>query len=399
MTPDALRAELFAAYPAIGRAFATKYLSLLRKLPLVVCPSFLREIQRLDTSFPAEGEALRLRCEFLLSLSTEEFSKRTETLLSLHVSQKLETMDWVAAPAQFIFDLTSFLWSSGQIDVFRSASLSLFAPGLSIDKDVSRLTVVLAGAGVSKPHGDLFRKLRARGLLLTGLDAATMPNQIEEVFNEHAGQAEKAYANWYIDGTNPLGMVLAPSTISVSYPQLEPLRLATLSHMDSFIRSKQGGAEDLRTSLNGITPHDIDAENVTPDPVLQRFYTELFTEGSGTQVFSTSFVQWTGRELARRARPVTLLLRYGPRQRQRSFDDLIRRAGEDTLDPDGALRDAEMGAYYNFLEMERITARGKGIFVLWIEGTTTAILVAPGAPVGARSDSPMGLRAALKNFS
>jgi hypothetical protein len=399
MTPKDLRPELFANYPLAGRAFAVEYLLLLRRLPFAVCPLFLREIQRLDTSFPAEAESLRLRCEFLQALSPAEFTDRTDTLRKLRLSPDLESIDWVATPSRFISALTAYLWSSGQIDVFRAASISLLASAPTVDKDASRMTIILAGAGVSQPHGELFRKLRKHGLLLTGLDAATMPKQIEEIFNNHAAAAKKPYANWYIDGGSPLRFTFPPSTITTSYPQLEPLRLSTLSYVDAFIQARQGGAEEMRSSLSGITPADIRAEKVTSDPVLQRFYTELFTESSGPQIFSTSFVQWAGRELARRVRPLTVLLRYGPRQRQRSLDDLFRRADDDSLDPEGALRDAEMGAYYNFLEMDRITSPGRGTFVLWIEGTTTGILVAPGAPAGARTDMPISLKDALRNFS
>ena len=42
------------------------------------------------------------------------------------------------------------------------------------------------------------------------------------------------------------------------------------------------------------------------DQVMQRFDVSLLTEGSGTQIFSTSFAQWAAREALRRAQPLTL---------------------------------------------------------------------------------------------
>jgi hypothetical protein len=371
---------------------------LLRRLPLVVCPSFLREIQRFDTSFPAERISLRSRCDFLQSLPSAEFTERTNLLRHIHLSTEVEAIDWVKDPSSFISSLTAYLWSSGQIDTFRAASVSLFAHGPTIENDDSRLTIILAGAGVQKPGDNLFRKLRSRGLLLTGFDPTSMPGQIEEAFNDHSASTKEPYANWYIDGTIPFKLSLTPNTVKISYPQLEPIRLAILSYMDAFVQSKRGQAEDLRAGLSRITFRDIHADKVTNDPVLQRFYTDIFTEGSGTQIFSTTFVQWAARELARRAQPRTVLLRYGPRQRQKSLDDLIRQDGDKGIDAEGALRDAEMGAYYALLEMDRITARGKGIFFLWIEGTTAGILVARGAPAGVRSDTPINLKAAVRDF-
>ena len=41
------------------------------------------------------------------------------------------------------------------------------------------------------------------------------------------------------------------------------------------------------------------------DEVLERFKVSLLTEGSGTQIFSTSFAQWAAREALRRAQPLT----------------------------------------------------------------------------------------------
>ena len=41
--------------------------------------------------------------------------------------------------------------------------------------------------------------------------------------------------------------------------------------------------------------------------MLNRFQLSLLTEGSGTQVFSTTFVQWAAREALRRAQPLTLV--------------------------------------------------------------------------------------------
>ena len=64
------------------------------------------------------------------------------------------------------------------------------------------------------------------------------------------------------------------------------------------------------------------------DPgLLNRFGVSLLTEGSGTQIFSTTFVQWAAREVLRRAQPVTLLARFAPRQRERAMNELLGECG------------------------------------------------------------------------
>ncbi len=44
-----------------------------------------------------------------------------------------------------------------------------------------------------------------------------------------------------------------------------------------------------------LSPEDL-GMGKSGDPVLDRFQIKLLTEGSGTQIFSTTFAQWTARE-------------------------------------------------------------------------------------------------------
>jgi len=76
------------------------------------------------------------------------------------------------------------------------------------------------------------------------------------------------------------------------------------------------GPEFLRTLMARLRPADL-GFSAADDPVLDRFQVKLLTEGSGTQIFSTTFTQWAAREALRRAQPHTLLVRFAPRQRQK----------------------------------------------------------------------------------
>ncbi len=83
------------------------------------------------------------------------------------------------------------------------------------------------------------------------------------------------------------------------------------------------GPEELRTHLARMTPSDLGA--AAGNAVLDRFKLKILTEGSGTQIFATAFAQWTTREALRRAEPLTLLVRFAPRQRQRPMNELLSR--------------------------------------------------------------------------
>jgi hypothetical protein len=116
------------------------------------------------------------------------------------------------------------------------------------------------------------------------------------------------------------------------------------------------GPEALRTKLARMTPEDFGMKNTGGDAVLNRFQLSVLTEGSGTQIYSTTFVQWAARELLRRAQPLTLLARFAPRLREQSIKDLLAQERQrPLLDPQGSLRDADMGAYYTWLNQQRLS--------------------------------------------
>jgi len=400
MKPEQLRAEDFSRYPATGRDFAVESLDLLRRLPLAICPSFLQQIQALDTSFPAERASLRRQRDGLAALPAEKFSTLVAPLAHLSIPESLEKSDWVRAPSTFIPELTAWLWSSGQIDTFRSSVQKIFAAIPDPPAAAHRLTLVVLGRDADPGTTPRLQKLRTRGVMLTALDAQQLPDQIFQAFAHHAQATAEPYAHWYVDGGEPWTQNFAgvTGTVSVSYPALDALRRRILARMELMTQTGGAGAEAMRTRLAGTSAQDLDARAVTTDPVLARFYTELFTQSSGPQIFSTSFVQWTGRELARRAQPQTLLLRYAPRQRYQPFNELLRTADPASTDAEGSLRDAEMGAWYTWIEMNRISSPGKETFLAWIEGTSQAVLIGNNAARGTQCDTALRLKDALEAF-
>jgi hypothetical protein len=151
------------------------------------------------------------------------------------------------------------------------------------------------------------------------------------------------------------------------------------------------GPEELRTRLARLSPSDLGLDKAR-DQVLDRFQLKLLTEGSGTQIFSTTFAQWAAREALRRAQPLTLLTRFAPRQRQRSMNELLSgNDGNPELDFAGSLIDADMGAYYQWLNQQRLPEPERSSFLAWFEGHGQALVVSPSLPRGAESKSAMNL--------
>src|SRR5207342_3750439 len=110
---------------------------------------------------------------------------------------------------------------------------------------------------------------------------------------------------------------------------------ALLDYIQTEIKRPGMGPEELRTHLAKLTPADL---GLSGDPVLGRFQVKLLTEGSGTQIFSTTFAQWTAREALRRAQPLTLVVRFAPRQRQRPMNEMLSGSDKSAeVDPMGSL--------------------------------------------------------------
>jgi hypothetical protein len=93
-----------------------------------------------------------------------------------------------------------------------------------------------------------------------------------------------------------------------------------------------------------------------------------------------------------------MLLRYTPRQSHRDLNEMFAATETPSFDPQGSFRDAEMGAYYNWIEMHRITAPGKLTFVAWVEGRPLAVIVGAGSPAGTVCSTPMSIAQAVENF-
>ena len=160
----------------------------------------------------------------------------------------------------------------------------------------------------------LFRKLRPHGAYFSHVKAEDGLRLLLDSVAARAKAHPAPYGHWYIDGGDEADH--APALTCVSYRALEPVRAALLRKMQIELDRPGMGPEELRTLLARCVPPELGmnaGSNSKPrDEVLDRFQVKLLTEGSGTQIFSTSFAQWAAREALRRAQPLTLLVRLCP---------------------------------------------------------------------------------------
>lgn len=389
MQPSDLKPETFAKYPPEARGLVVAHLEALRELPLSFLPNLLREAIDYDFKFPAERAAIEKELTVISSLSPGERDEWFGGFAQIKLSPSLERVDWVNEPARFGEQESACLWSTHQQDAFTRAATAygarLLAAAPPSEPPVRRLGIAIIGQGVATYDRAVFRDLRAHGTYFGSLNPEKGLKILLAAVEARAEAHPLSYGHWYVDGGE--AEEHSSRITCVSYKALDGARGALLKKMQAEIRHPGMGPEELRTLLAEMKPSDLGMENAG-DPVLERFQVKVLTEGSGTQIFSTTFAQWAAREALRRAQPLTLLVRFAPRQRQRPMSELLSDSGaKPELDFIGSLVDADMGAYYQWINQQRLAGAANSVFIAWFEGHPQAVVVSPILPRGVESTS------------
>ena len=400
MLPRDLTAASFGSYPPQARRVAASQVALLRELPLSFVPLLLRELIAYDWKFPAERKELEQQFSYLEAQTVEARRLLMAGFAKLHISRELERSDWVDRPLRFSEDLSTELWATRQIDAFRVAATDymhrVHASAPQEPLPVPRLGLVALGQGAAQSNYRLFRKLRRYGVHYRNVQPAKGVRMMLDFVSARAKAHPVPYGHWYVDGGSAESVPAAGLTC-VSYSGLATVR-TTLEDKMRRAYSSGMGPEAFRSMLARLSPKDLGDH--TDDPIMSRFQVSLLTEGSGTQIFSTTFVEWAAREALRRAGPVTLLLRFVPRQRFRPMNELL--AEDDRvpeLDPQGSLVDADMGAYYTWLNQQRLEGAQQAAFLAWYEDHNEAVAVAPSLTPNTESNAPVDIDHLLTRLS
>ena len=401
MLPTQLTAENFSGYPPEAKRLVVRELPALRRLPLAFVPLLLRELIVYDWKFPAERRDLDRQFTWLHSLSPAEMTKAVAPFSRLTLSEALEKTDWVNQPAIFTEQLTAHLWATHQIDAFRAGAVDYVAAYSGTSPEgalpASRLGIAVIGQSVRANDYRLFRKLRPHGVYYSQVKHENGLNILVDALKTRAAANPLPYGHWYIDGGKSAA---TPDGVTrVSYAALSPVRVALQAFMQKIYEASVFDPEAFRTRMAQTRPEEVGLNTAT-DGILSRFQLSLLTEGSGTQVFSTTFVQWAAREALRRAQPITLLAHFTPRQRENTMDELLSESRRPpALDPQGSLIDADMGAYYTWLNQQRLSDADNAGFLAWFEDQPEAVAIGPRFARGKHSDAPIELKELLAQFA
>lgn len=393
MLPSELKPEHLKSYPPEARKLTTDYLATIQLLPLVYVANLLREVIEFDFKFPVERKELEGELANARALSREERKEWFQGFEAISLSPELERSDWVDRPAQFVEQLSAYLWTTHKLDAFRQSALE-YAERLhhavpASQPPIPRLGIAVIGQRVAEYKEPLFRKLRAHGAYFSQVKPDGGLQAVLDAVGKRAKSHPIPYGHWYVDGGQEAEHSMGLTC--VSYQALEPVRTELLRTIRAQTEKPGMGPEALRTLLAQVTTLQLGFSKAG-DPILDRFQMKLLTEGSGTQIFSTTFAQWTAREVLRRAQPCTLLVRFAPRQRQKPMNELLsEKRGAIELDPVGSLIDADFGAYYNWINQQRLTGTEESSFLAWFENHGEAVAIGPAVPRGTESTADTDL--------
>jgi hypothetical protein len=210
------------------------------------------------------------------------------------------------------------------------------------------------------------------------------------------------YGHWYIDGGEPHPVSPDVQGLTImSYNRLVPVarrELALLNHFTS--HSSSGGTigvEAVGSYVASLTPDDLGLTGTATDAVLRHFEVNILTQGAGCQIYSTTFVQWAARECLHRAQPLTLFARFATRQTGAPMEQLLTRDPlQQPQDKQGSLIDADMGAYYTWINQSRLAGANQSRFLVWLEGQQLACAISPSLAAGTTSTASATLRQVLE---
>jgi hypothetical protein len=363
---------------------ACDHLDLLRDLPVVLAAIFLRAVIDFDVRFPRERAAIESRFAFLEALPTSERRGLTKGFYDLSLPPELVSEDWVRFPQTFEEDLNAHLWASHQLDTFRAIATNFAAAmdraSQAKQPDIPRWGVVVLGTELRYEGYALFRKLRPHGVFFPQVDAQGGMATILDELASRASGTKISYGHWYIDGGTPQPH-RSDELCHFSWEGSSALRSEVLKKAQTIIESGSGGPEMLRSVMATWRPETGSA--ITGDVLVDRLVLDIYGEGSGTQIFSTTFVQWAAREILRRAEPASIVARFGLRQKERTLNEMISTGpSEVSFDVAGSLVDADFGAYTTWINLNRLAGSEHTKFIAFSEAHGQAVAIGPGRPRG-----------------
>ena len=374
---------------------------LLESLPVPLAAVMMQQIARAGSLFPAEKRELDRTLQSLTPPRPDNPKRAVEMFATLRLSLELQRLDWRSDAAGFVDKMTAELWSTGQIGTFREAAKLLAPSAVTAEQGAQapkrRFVAIVLDKRLSAIGKTpvLFRMLRPYGTFFPNANDENGTETLASWLATRANAHPELYTHWQISGDIWKEPVAAP-VVSLSYNGMLAERERLLAFFNTVRNTAASqGPEGLQRVLQHLTPEEVGMGAIA-DPVARTFALDIFTQGSGTQLYATTFVQWTIREVLRRAQPESVLAWFTPRCEATSMDWRISHPDrEQAPDGPGSLVDAEMGAYLSYVNLMRLPDAERASLLVWHEGYGQALLIGTALPRGVESNSAITLKGLL----
>ncbi len=395
---------------------AGAYRRLVERLPVTMRPALNQQLSQWSTLFPFEQAQVANFMQGVETMSPAGLAALTEPLWTLE--KKMGVKNWNFSEANDTIENASQLARSEYYGEWRREVQRVFETINAASRDSTsshaertRLILIVLPRSLPVDPQSIWRQWDSRGheinisghserlceLVLQGQPSlsgiAAMAAQQGNVDSSDL---------WLIDAEAKLGSMLSPAASSavssLEYPALKPFRdrfLAELNKAPKSIRVTDEIVNSLRLESWdgwGLWPAEIAGQ-----PRLRKFVIDLYLSGNGALIFSNAFVEWAVCEALRRARPRTIVARFGMRSKPKPFTSIAVFENQqkvsslpDIDDPENSAMDAVILARYIWLAACRYPEQEQTLCLCVAEHMDSGYLILPaGKSPGWSPDRPI----------
>jgi len=371
-----------------------QYRAVIARMPITMRPTLEQQLAGWERLFPYEQARLLAFLDALESFSPAAFDALTQPLRLLE--SKMGVNSWKFTAGSETMENSSLLARSEYYTDWRNCVQRIYdAVEVEVHKIApeqpprSRRIVLILPANLPldaqtawthwEGHG---REIRlAAGLVPFGEALLSGPQGLVLQDETRVDSSDC----WLIDAERKiLASVEASSTVcNLSYGALQEFREHYLAAVNTIPKNLQE-ADQILAALRPQNWERWWPAALGNDARLRNFVVDLFLSGNGALIFSNSFVEWAASEALRRARPVTLVARFGMRAKPKPFTGIAIFENQqrisslpDVDDPGGSAIDAQILARYVWLSASRFAEYEQACCVCISESLHAAWLIAP----------------------
>lgn len=377
------------------------YRRLIARLPITMRPALNQQLSQWGTLFPYEQQRV---AEFMKGVETFSRSALNELMNPLETLEtKMGVSHWDFSESADTIENASQLARSEYYAAWRQEVQRVFeainAAGRNsapVEPESTRLILLFLPGNLPVEAQSAWEQWDPRGreIKIAG-DSGRLCELVMQGQADLGGIAAPGARQdnadssdlWLIDAEGKMsGMLTSESANSVSclnYLALKPIRerfLEELNKTPKNIRATDEIVANLRSEAWdgwGLWPAEIASQ-----PRLRRFVIDLFLSGNGAFIFPSAFVEWSASEAIRRARPRTMVARFGMRSKPKPFTSIAvfenqQRVSSlpDVDDPVNSAIDAAILARYVWLSASRYPEQNNTICLCVSEHLNSAYMI------------------------